>query len=206
MYNRFISNLLKGMNGMTIKEFRMAQGLSQGDLAKALEISVSSERSYEYGIRQPSAKVLAKLKEVYGVDLAGAPAAKKPAAKKKVEVKVEVPKKKASKKKAEPEAKAEVKAEAPKKAPRKKKAEPVVEVKAEPEMKVEPEVKAEPKAKASRKAAPAASIVIQSAMGGSITPEEILARVGEVDSVYVRVDENKAYWVRGEESGSVDLW
>ena len=48
--------------------------------------------------------------------------------------------------------------------------------------------------------------VIQSPMGGEITTEEILARVGKVDQVYVRVDENKAYWVRGEESGSVDLW
>ena len=29
---------------------------------------------------------------------------------------------------------------------------------------------------------------------------------GEVDKVYVRVDENKAYWVRGDETGAVDLW
>ena len=50
------------------------------------------------------------------------------------------------------------------------------------------------------------SIVIQSPMGGSITPEEILEKIGEADSVYIRVDQNKAYWVRGEESGSVDLW
>ena len=34
----------------------------------------------------------------------------------------------------------------------------------------------------------------------------MLARVGEADTVYVRVDENKAYWVRGEEHGSVELW
>ena len=32
------------------------------------------------------------------------------------------------------------------------------------------------------------------------------AKVGTADQVYVRVDENKAYWVRGEETGSVDLW
>lgn len=48
--------------------------------------------------------------------------------------------------------------------------------------------------------------VIQSPLGGSITPEEILSKTGPVDSVYIRVDENKAYWVRGEETGSVDLW
>ena len=51
-----------------------------------------------------------------------------------------------------------------------------------------------------------AEVIIQSPLGGEITGAEILARVGSVDKVYVRVDENKAYWVRGEETGSVDLW
>ena len=58
-------------------------------------------------------------------------------------------------------------------------------------------------------------LVIQSPMGGEITPDEILAKistatkgsgVGKVDTIYVRVDENKAYWVKGKKSGSVDLW
>ena len=52
----------------------------------------------------------------------------------------------------------------------------------------------------------AAELIIQSPLGGEITGAEILARVGDADKVYVRVDENKAYWVRGEETGSVDLW
>ena len=64
--------------------------------------------------------------------------------------------------------------------------------------------KAEDK-KAARKA-PRTEVIIQSPMGGNITPEEVLARVGEVDQVYIRVDENKAYWVKGKETGSVDLW
>lgn len=51
-----------------------------------------------------------------------------------------------------------------------------------------------------------ADVIIQSPLGGEITGAEILAKVGDVDKVYVRVDENKAYWVRGEETGSVDLW
>ncbi len=51
-----------------------------------------------------------------------------------------------------------------------------------------------------------AEVIIQSPLGGEITGKEILARVGKVDKVYVRVDENKAYWVRGDETGSVDLW
>ncbi|MBO6016428.1 MAG: hypothetical protein J6P42_00210 [Oscillospiraceae bacterium] len=52
----------------------------------------------------------------------------------------------------------------------------------------------------------AAEVIIHSPLGGEITGAEILARTGNVDKVYVRVDENKAYWVRGEETGSVDLW
>ena len=55
-------------------------------------------------------------------------------------------------------------------------------------------------------AAKAPKIVIQSPFGGEITEAEILARIGEADAVYVRVDQNKAYWVRGEESGAIDLW
>ena len=56
------------------------------------------------------------------------------------------------------------------------------------------------------KAAKATEVLIQSPMGGVITPEEILKRVGKVDKVYVRVDQNKAHWVKGEEVGSIDLW
>ena len=52
----------------------------------------------------------------------------------------------------------------------------------------------------------AVEVIIQSPMGGNITPEEIMAKVGKADKVYIRVDENKAYWVRGKETGSVDLW
>lgn len=63
---------------------------------------------------------------------------------------------------------------------------------------------------AAAKKAPAAKkateVIIQSPMGGNITPEAILAKVGKADKIYVRVDENKAYWVRGLETGSVDLW
>ena len=75
-------------------------------------------------------------------------------------------------------------------------------------------VKKAPAAKAEKpaavKKAPVAKkgteVIIQSPMGGNITPEEILAKVGKADKIYVRVDENKAYWVRGKETGSVDLW
>ena len=52
----------------------------------------------------------------------------------------------------------------------------------------------------------AVEVIVQSPLGGEISFAEIMAKVGEADKVYVRVDQNKAYWVRGEETGDVDLW
>ena len=50
-------------------------------------------------------------------------------------------------------------------------------------------------------------IYIQSPLGGNITPEEILAKMPEgIDAVYVRVDQNKLWWVRGAEYGDIDIW
>ena len=66
--------------------------------------------------------------------------------------------------------------------------------------------KVEADVKAAVEQKPANEVIIQSPLGGNITPAEVLAKTGPVDKVYIRVDENKAYWVRGEESGSVDLW
>ena len=60
---------------------------------------------------------------------------------------------------------------------------------------------------ATKKAAKKATeVIIQSPYGGEISYAEILAKVGEAEKVYVRVDQNKAYWVRGLETGDVDLW
>ena len=70
--------------------------------------------------------------------------------------------------------------------------------------KVEKKVAA--KKPAAKKAAPKNEVIIQSPMGGEITPAEILAKVGPVDQVYVKVDENKLYWVKGKESGFVEIW
>ena len=70
--------------------------------------------------------------------------------------------------------------------------------------KVEKKVAA--KKPAAKKAVPKNEVIIQSPMGSEITPAEILAKVGPVDQVYVRVDENKLYWVKGEENGSVEIW
>ena len=62
--------------------------------------------------------------------------------------------------------------------------------------------KIEKKVKRTKKA----KLVIQSPMGGEIAADDILKKIGEADTVYVRVDQNKAYWVKGDETGSVDLW
>lgn len=34
----------------------------------------------------------------------------------------------------------------------------------------------------------------------------ILSKFGEVDTVYARIDQNKAFWVKGEEIVDGDLW
>ena len=91
-----------------------------------------------------------------------------------------------------------------------KAAKPAAKAAAKPAVKKTAEKKPAAK-KAAPKAAPKAAkkgveVIIQSPMGGNITPEAILAKVGKADKVYIRVDENKAYWVRGKETGSVDLW
>ena len=51
------------------------------------------------------------------------------------------------------------------------------------------------------------NIIIESPMGGSISTDEIAAKVPNgASAVFVRVDENNLYWVKGKETGSVDIW
>ena len=163
---------------MTIKEFRQSQGLSQPKLAKALGIGVSTIGGYESGKINPSQKVLDKIKEVYGVDLSAPEAAPKKAAK------------------------AESKAAPAKKTPKAEKA----ETKAAPKKAPKAEKPAAPKKPARSRAKKETDIIVQSPLGGEITVSDILAKVGDVDRVYVRVDQNAAYWVKGEASGAVNLW
>ena len=50
-------------------------------------------------------------------------------------------------------------------------------------------------------------IYIQSPLGGNITPEQIESKMpAGVESVYVRVDQNLIWWVRGDETGAVEIW
>lgn len=68
--------------------------------------------------------------------------------------------------------------------------------------------KAGRKAKEASDAVKFVNIVIQSPMGGTITPAEILKKVPkDTKDVYVRVDDNKLYYVlKNGEIGSVDIW
>ena len=138
---------------MTIKELRQMKGMTLAAFAHSIGIGMSTLTGYEAGKREPGAKALAAIREVYGVDLNSdsAPANAAPA------------EKKAAKSRAKKGA-------------------------------VTP---AEEKS---------VSIIIQSAMGGEITPEEILSRVGDVDKVYVRPDQNAIYWVKAKETGAISIW
>ena len=167
---------------MTIKELRKEKGLTQAAFAQSIGVSVPSIGGYEAGRIHPSTKVLNKIKEVYGMEIA-ADTSEKSIKKetKKVGRKITGDKKKA---------------------PSKKK----LEKKDSDESAILPAIKEKKPAKRGKKKVNAPVIIIQSPLGGSITPEEILMKVGSVDAVYIRVEENKAYWVRGEETDSVNLW
>ncbi len=184
---------------MNLKELRTQLNLTQAALAKELGVTSKTISLIESGKMKLSDKLAAKIKEVYGEEInATVVETKTPVVEKTVEKKAE--------KKARATKKVEVEAE--------KKAEPAVEtvaIKAAAPVKAAKVKKAPVKKKAlapkKTQTAPKAPVVIlQSPFGGEITAEEILSKVGLVDTVYVRIDQNKAYWVKGEENGEVDLW
>ena len=166
---------------MTLKELRKIKGLTQGGLAAALGLSASAIAKVESGRGNVSENMLTKIKEVYGIDLNADSV---------------------------PAAEAEAEPAAPKKTTRGKKPEPAAEKKATRGKKAEPA--AEKKSSAGKKEEKAATIIIQSVMGGEITADEIMARiaeyVGAVDKIYIKPEENRAYWVKGSESGCINLW
>lgn len=197
---------------MNIKELRTKEGLSQSALAKKLGIATSAIGHMENGRMKVSAKIANKVKEVFGVVLdteakvekaAKTTAKKTKAAAQKVEkaVKKAPAKVKAAEKKVEDKAVAE-KVEAKKTATKTtRKAKTAVKKAA---TKVEKAVeKPAAKAKAAK-----LTIEIQSPLGGSITPEEIAAKLPkDTTNVYVRIDENKLYWVKKNgETGSIEIW
>lgn len=67
------------MLGPRIAALRRAAGLSQGELARQLQVSASAIGMYEQGRREPSAEILVALSRIFGVTvdylLTGQPAA-----------------------------------------------------------------------------------------------------------------------------------
>ena len=282
---------------MTIKELREKYNLTQSALARSLGVSSNAISGIEAGRIKLSPKMSARIKEVYGEEVATSPAPEKkavapvettvvekkatpkklaeaeaapalekkddvesavdekaaevatpaaPAPEKKPEKKttakkiadkaaesvvVEVattdvpakekkaaPKKAAPKKTAAPAAPASEKKPAKKatlkKAAPKKSAETVTAEAAAPgapakEKKVEkkpaPKKIAAPEKNAAAKKTPP-TVILQSPFGGEITVDAVKTLVGEVDKIYVRIDQNKLYWVKGKETGNKDIW
>ena len=197
---------------MTIKELRTKEGLSQSALAKKLGIATSAIGHMENGRMKVSAKIAEKAKEVYGVvidtEAKVEKAAKSTAKKAKTAAqKAEKAVKKAPTKVNATEKKVEDKVVADKIEAKKAAAKTTRKTKTavkKAATKVEKAVK-KPAAKAK---AAKLTIEIQSPLGGSITPEEIAAKLPkDTTNVYVRIDENKLYWVKKNgETGSVDIW
>ena len=214
---------------MTIKELREKYNLTQSALARSLGVSSNAISGIEAGRIKLSPKMTAKIKEVYGeeVDHAAFGTVKTAPAKKEAALKkAEKPAKKEAAEKAvvtaptaapAPEKKDTVEpakavttekpneasvaptaAPAPvKKAPEKKEAKKAAK-------KATKKGTAPVEARVEKKAAP--SVILQSPFGGEITVDMITSRVGEVDKVYVRIDQNKLYWVKGKETGNKDIW
>ena len=193
---------------MTIKELREEYNLSQAKLAASIGVSTSTISAIESGRMKVSQKIADAVKDTYGEVI-------------EKESKVEKKAEKVEKKAAEVKTKAKTtkkKAEEVKAALKKveKKARNVKTMAAEAKEKdalelavdgMELEEKIEKKVKTTKKKiTQKVEIFLQSPMGGEITPEMILAKVGQVDKVYVRLDQNKIYWVKGDETGAVDIW
>ena len=223
-----------------IKELRKRNDLSLKSFAESIGISGTSASLYESGKQNPGKKTLDKICEVYGVTKewltedelpkTAAPALEKvekavaPALEKvektaapvleKVE-KAVAPALEEAKKTAAPESKKAEKAVAtadvkPAKtpAPAAEKAEIAVESAAAETVK---EAQKVPGGKKSKKAVEPV-VMIESAMGGQISMEEILKRVNEAVKakehleIYIKPEDNKAYYSSEAGDGSIDLW
>ena len=212
-----------------IKELRKRNDLSLKSFAESIGISGTSASLYESGKQNPGKKTLDKICEVYGVTKewltedelpkTAAPVLEK--VEKAVAPALEEAKKTAApvieevKKTAVPESKKDEKAVAPADvkpaktpAPAAEKAEIAVESAAAETVK---EAQKVPGGKKSKKAVEPV-VMIESAMGGQISMDEILKRVNEAVkakerlAIYVKPEDNKAYYSSEAGDGSIDLW
>ena len=196
-----------------IKKLRKDRKMAQAELAKELGVSNRTISNYETGKSVPSGEILEKLSEVLGEKQSEAVQVNAPAAEKK----------KMTVEEAAAKLKENEKAAAVIDTFKQKIEEKIEETKAE-EKKAE-EKKAEEKKATEKKAGekkPAAkktqesgadcalTVTVQSMSGGSITVEEITAKVKaaapDAMQIYVKPEENKAYWVSAKSAGAVNLW
>ena len=195
---------------MTVKELREKYNLTQAALAKTLDVSSNAISGIESGRIKLSSKMAARIKEKYGEEVEQAVITTAGKGVKKVEKAGEKPAEDAAAgaaagTAAEAAGEAVLPAEAAAEA-----AAPVEKKAGKPVKKKGPAKKTAEKKSAAKKAAvkPAAvpTVILQSPFGGEITIEEILTKTGKVDRVYVRIDQNKLYWVQGNETGDQDIW
>ena len=192
---------------MTVKELREKYKLTQSALAKSLGVSSNAISAVEAGRLKLSNKLAAKIMETYGEDVAAAPAVKAEKAD-RPEAKIEKPAAEpAAEAAAAPAAKAVEAAPAAPAPVEKKTVKPAK--KAAKEKKAVEKKEAAPKKAAAKKAAAkkaVPAVILQSPFGGEITVDAVKTLVGDVDKVYVRIDQNKLYWVKGKETGDTDIW
>ena len=192
---------------MTVKELREKYKLTQSALAKSLGVSSNAISAVEAGRLKLSNKLAAKIMETYGEVVAAAPAVKAEKAD-RPEAKIEKPAAEpAAEAAAAPAAKAVEAAPAAPAPVEKKTVKPAK--KAAKEKKAAEKKEAAPKKAAAKKAAAkkaVPAVILQSPFGGEITVDAVKTLVGDVDKVYVRIDQNKLYWVKGKETGDTDIW
>ena len=204
------SNAISGIEGGRIK-------LSNKMSAKIKEVygeelpSAETEKPAEAAATTPENKTTTKKTRSEKKAAPEKPAPEKPAEtetttaapEKAAEVTAPAPEKNTTLEKA-----AETVAAAPK-AEKKPEKKPVPKKKAAPKKSTAPKkseenVPAAPKAE--KKTPVASTVILQSPFGGEITVDAVKTLVGDVDKVYVRIDQNKLYWVKGKETGNKDIW
>ena len=201
--------------GNRIQAIREKAGLSKYAFAKKLGMSPSSINNYETGKTLPGELVMRKICRIFEVELEWlknggpkeeTPAAEIPAATKEPPVvstdKVTVAEAGESKRKEVPESLQGEKGESY----RKESPEAMQDEKTE-----EKEPERETEQKEPENAAPVTlSVMIQSQSGAEIDVLEIQRKVKascpDAQKVYVKPEENRAYWVSENASGAVVLW
>lgn len=200
------------MTNIELTKIREANNLSKTDLAKRIGITPMLLGRYESGkVVIPDA-----VAEKVTAEFAPAVPEKKEEAKS-----AEKPKKAKKAKKAET-AEAAVKAEETAAPKAKKSVAAKAEKKEEAKGAAKPEKKRATRKSASRKSAQAlrkpvesdySSVVIEAQLGGQITVGDVVKKIADAEGgipdglhIYVKPEENKAYYNSANGEGSVDLW